>query len=300
MVRLLRFCVLCLTFFTVASISMQKPLATSEGAKFELNAKTKVEVALMKSETLAAVAKLDAATVCRGCGDGWYNWGGSMGMGGGNWFGDSMCGMSGYCSGSHSARRKHNRACTRFTKSLPAVALCAADQPKGTIIGAQLGPCKRYCGVGGSLANPTLDGTNGQSLCNIEGTGTTEFAAANPPAAEIPRVEDAKCAVNGAVAGAAADTGLLTNLACARKEVPAAGAANLLKPCGQCEVRPTGTCSACTCNVVAITNTDGAFFVDHPTDVCGVGESSCKPGTCISRNYVEIKTSQGHTLCMNQ
>lgn len=249
----------------------------------ELLAKSELENnARLKAQTLDAVAKLDAATVCQGCGSGWYNWGGSFGGMGGNWFGDSMCGFDGYCSNG-GARRKHNRACGRDAFNFVAQVPCLAGQASGTIRTGQTAACVNICGVAPAVISCTsVAACTTASTLSVSTCDYTDSAGA----------EDGAC-ITGGVPN--------TQTICVGPSVPVvAGASGSTDDCGDCVDALTGACSDCACNVAQATDSVITYFQNPSagTDQCGAGEYSCKPGTCRLSTHVEVKTAHGHTLCV--
>lgn len=266
----------------------------------------------MKSKTLAAVAKLDAATVCQGCGSGWYNWGGSWGGAGGNWFGDSMCGMGGYCASS-GGRRNHRRACNNNRKLVPTYVECQekdatsfqTGQPAGTmrcwdtglvkgeaatdIEKCQDQACIRKC-VNGETSATTVSG----NTCSISGYSTAAAAAVGTAA----NTAHNPCAENGYGIRAALEqaTKCYAHVGTTAWNVGThGGSAKTGVSCGKCTplIYINGACNACKCNAGA---SIGA--TDDATNTCGPGEYSCTPASCDPSTHVVIKTAKGHDLCI--
>lgn len=257
----------------------------------------------LKTKTLAAVAKLDSATVCSGCGSGWYNWGGSFGGAGGNWFGDSMCGMNGWCS-TGGSRRKHKRNCVRESYTVPHTICEVNDVAKG-IRGQAVGTKRKVGtqtnGVGGTLqkhacitlcAEGVTVATDVGSSCSLAGYADQAKAwAQNPGSTSTP-----ECAAGGYVNQNIAGTAQAQEYTC-YPDTLITGATAATSDCGKCTPRAlvSGECFQCTCNG------DSSRTSTADTNAeCAPGQFSCTAGTCDPSTHSEIKTAEGHLLCLRR
>lgn len=234
----------------------------------------------LKAQTLAAVAKLDLATVCRGCAGGWYDWGGDWSSGGGNWFGNSMCSMGGYCS-ANSARRSHNRACQRKSFAFQPQVECEAHQASGTLWKVagkvQSKPCVYLCDDGEATMAATADGGTQYKNCDVK--HKTDSVGTH-----------ALCAIDAALKGGVdfCDPGDTVDES--KTDVP----------CGACVAKLTGECAKCKCNIKPVTLHGTAFFKDDDAKLCGAGEHACQEGSCQLATHYEVKSSSGLTLCVHR
>lgn len=297
------------------SISMKKNPNTGDASpSTALLSKSELDSEL-KASTLAAIAKLDSATVCRGCGSGWYNWGGSMGGAGGNWFGDSMCGMSGWCSAGGS-RRKHKRNCVRSSYTIPHTICEVEDQNKG-IRGQAVGTKRKIGGTSGTggvlqahacitlCAEGASTASNVGATCVLTGYPTEVLAFTggdNTAAAGYNADNDKACAAGGYISQSVDDVASATNpyicypptrIVGVTGDDPLAGTGQ----CGMCTPRDLvdGSCKTCACNSDASRSSTAETGAE-----CAPGQFSCTPGTCDTSTHSELKTAQGHTLCLRR
>lgn len=229
-------------------------------SKSDLNLEAKVR-------TLEAISKLDAATVCGGCNSGWYNYGGELGVFGGNWFGDALCNMNGFCARS-GRRAKHNRQCRQKTKVVNMRPECIFQQFRGTVAVHQELPCVIYC-TSGKNPGDEVHKKCGDAKEGWKGVGCTKDSFLTE------------------------GTGFGKKCGMTSQDFAKGVEGN---PCGGCIEKPTellaGGCVKCKCNV----GTDTSH--DDDDQNCGYGEYSCKAGVCPKGSHVETRTANGLLICV--